>query len=284
MTRTTTQSNGSKVTRRLLGVTLLAALSWMGAEGAMAADGSGAEPGLTVQAASGLPDAPSAALVASPLVMSFGGEFRASSEHLFLSSPSVKRLQSFEDRVNTPDAFANVFVSAIEAQLQHAWPGYGRGLAGFQKRLGAVMLERDASSFFGTFLFPSLFHQDTHYFRMGPGTSVWHRAMYAMSRTVLTRTDAGGSAFNSSLWLSVVATASVKNLYYPQAERGFGMTMLRTRDALIGSVQDNLTREFLPDVEAFFWKHAPGCLKRLERRMPLRKVWEPAALAEEAGF
>lgn len=282
MARSKTQANettATRIGRRLLGVMLLAVLSWMGAEGAAAQDfesGTGAS--------NLLPDAPSVAVVESPLAMSFGAEFNRASERGFLSAPSAKRLQDFEDRVNTPDAFANVFVSAIEAQFQHAWRGYGRGLAGFQKRLGAVMLDRDASGFFGAFLFPSLFHQDTHYIRMGAEASAWHRAVYAMSRTVLTRTDAGGSAFNSSLWLSVVATQSVKNLYYPQAQRGFGMTLLRTRDALIGSVQDNLTREFLPDVESFLWKHAPACLKRLEKRLPLHKAWEPAAFVEDEAF
>ena len=240
-----------------------------------------------------LPDAPSAApsAVSIPLVVSFGTlDFdgylpRTPPSRGFLSVVSTAKFLEFEDHVASPDALANVLVGAIQAQFGHSWPGYGHGLSGFEKRVGAVMLDRDASSFFGTFLFPSLFHEDMHYHRLGPEASVWHRAAYAMSRTLFTRNDAGGTSFNSALLLSVVASQSLKNLYYPSAQRGWAATWQRSRDALLGSMQDNLMREFLPDIERFLWRHMPGGLKRLEKRIPMRSVWEPEAFAEsEAEF
>jgi hypothetical protein len=247
------------------------------------------------QGANSLPDAPSmvSEVASFPLVLSSGlmesdehqaGSSSGRSEGL-LSRNAEARFLQFQERANSPDVLAGTFLDAIQAQLQHVWPGYGSGLQGFAKRYGALLADRDASSFFGTFLFPSLLHQDPRYFRLGPASSIWHRTAYAISRTVLTRNDAGGTTFNSSLLFSVVASQSLKNLYYPEQQRGFAVTLQRSGNALLGNMQDNLSREFLPDVEAFLWKHVPARLKRLERRMPLRRVWEPAAFAEDlAGF
>jgi hypothetical protein len=46
-------------------------------------------------------------------------------------------------------------------------------------------------------------------------------------------------------------------------------------------MQDNLSREFVPDIEQFLWKRMPAGLKRLEQCIPFRRLWEPAAFAED---
>jgi hypothetical protein len=64
------------------------------------------------------------------------------------------------------------FLDARQGLHKTVWSEYGDGLQGFEKRYGAMLADRDASSFFATFLFPTLFHENPRYSRLGPGTSV----------------------------------------------------------------------------------------------------------------
>src|SRR5580700_6844484 len=74
------------------------------------------------------------------------------------------------------------FLDARQGLHKTVWSEYGDGLQDFEKRYGAMLADRDASSFFATFLFPTLFHENPRYSRLGPGTSLWGRAVYAISR------------------------------------------------------------------------------------------------------
>jgi hypothetical protein len=70
------------------------------------------------------------------------------------------------------------------------------------------------------------------------------------------------------------------NAYYPRQQRGLPATITRTETSLLNHVQSNLSREFLPDIEHFLWKHLPARLKQIEKRMPLSRKWEPEGFAE----
>jgi hypothetical protein len=241
---------------------------------------------------SNLPDAPS--VVRSAEELSPSGSFSAEPAQYQLQFqglyPALEegsrlltnaRFLAFERRACSLDLLAGTFFDALQALHKTAWSEYGGGLQGFEKRYGAMLADRDASSFFGTFLFPTLFHQNPRYSRLGPRTSLWRRAVYAVSRTAIAQNDAGGAAPNLSLLLTIVAAQSLKNLYYPEPQRGFAQTLQRSQDALLGNMQDNLSREFVPDIERFLWKRMPDGLKRLEQRLPFRRLWEPPAFAED---
>lgn len=152
--------------------------------------------------------------------------------------------------------------------------------SGFRKALWRLAADRSANGFFGTFLFPSLLHQDQRYFRSEPGLSFWRRTRYALGRVVLARDRDGKDTFNSSLMLSTILSKSLENTYYPKQQRGLMETMGRTERSLVGHVQTNLSAEFLPDFERFCWKHLPARLKQIEQRMPFSQKWEPAAFSE----
>jgi hypothetical protein len=120
---------------------------------------------------------------------------------------------------------AGTFFDALQALHKTVWSEYGGGLQGFEKRYSAMLADRDASSFFAIFLFPTLFHENPRYFRLGPGTSVWGRAVYAISRTAIALNDAGGATPNLSLLFTILAAQSLKNAYYPEPQRGFAQTL-----------------------------------------------------------
>jgi hypothetical protein len=195
---------------------------------------------------------------------------------------SSDKLDLFLQHISPTDIFLGVTFDAGWAQLTNDWPGYGQGMAGFGRRWGALLADREASTFFGSFLLPTLLHQDPRYFRLGAGQTMSHRIGYAMSRVVVARKDDGRNTFNSSLMLSTLLVKSLTNAYYPQQQRGFSPTMSRVGGSLLGSVQTSILREFQPDVVRILQKHAPEKLKQLERKLPFREHWSPTHITHGA--
>ena len=140
---------------------------------------------------------------------------------------------------------------AFEAGLAQAsddFSGYGQGAAGYGKRFGAGLADETASGFFGTYLFPSVLHQDPRYYRLGAGPFK-RRLGHALIRPVLTHKDSGERAFNWSGMLGSVATSSLSNAYYPEENRGIGATFSRVAMSIPFSMIDELVNEFGPDLE-----------------------------------
>jgi hypothetical protein len=192
-------------------------------------------------------------------------------QNLLPDAPSHFALSS-RDKL---DFFPGVIFDAGWAQLMNDWPGYGRGMDGFGKRLGALMVDRAAGNFLGSFLLPTLLHQDPRYFRLGAGEPLLHRLGYALSRVVITRKDDGSTTINSSLVLSTLLVKSLTNAYYPQQQRGFSPMMNRVGGSLLGSAQSFVLGEFLPDIVGTLRKYAPERLNGLERKLPFREHWNP---------
>jgi hypothetical protein len=74
------------------------------------------------------------------------------------------------------------------------------------------------------------------------------RALYAASRVFITRSDDGGSTFNSSRLLGRLVVKALSNSYYPPERRGVWPTMRRTANCLITDASMSLAKEFWPDV------------------------------------
>jgi hypothetical protein len=140
---------------------------------------------------------------------------------------------------------------AFNAGLMQAsddFPAYGHGAGGYAKRFGASLADETAAGFFGTFLFPSLLHQDPRYHRMGTGP-FQKRLGHALIRSVLTYKDSGGLAFNWSGILASLATSSLSNAYYPEKNRGVGPTFSRVGTGIPFSMIDQVVNEFGPDLQ-----------------------------------
>jgi hypothetical protein len=228
-----------------------------------------------------LPDAPSAILSSASAVKSLAvcktctesnvRERALESRRLSVTITPDQRLHRFLDNSFSPSALRGDLFDAVQAHFHRDWPQYGRGFGGFEKRYFAITTGHISNNFFGTYLFPTLLHQSPHSPRLGEGSSPWRRLGYALTRLVVTRNDDGNQTFNTSLLFSTVAVNSVENLYFPRDRRGFSATTGRIEGSLIGTAQGNLSREFLPDIEHFFWKHAPDRLQRFAQQLPFSR-------------
>ena len=143
-----------------------------------------------------------------------------------------------------PMAFAGAAGVAGAEQFYNVFPDYGGGIEGHFKRYGAAYTNDFSARMLSSGVFASLFHQDPRYFYKGTG-SFQSRAMYAVSCAVITRDDQGRLRPNYSHVLGVFAAAALSNLYYPQASRGVGLTLINGAVETAGNSGTNLVREFL---------------------------------------
>ncbi len=125
---------------------------------------------------------------------------------------------------------------------------YGPGMRGFAKYAGVSLTEDMTGEFFGTFLIPSLVHQDPHYHRE-PFMPIQHRILHAFTQIVWTQSYTGQPMFNYANFVGGAATAAVSNTFVPGPNRqGFGNTAVRLGLAFAISPSGNLIEEFVPDV------------------------------------
>jgi hypothetical protein len=94
-------------------------------------------------------------------------------------------------------------------------------------------------------IFPVALHQDPRYYRMAQG-GFFRRTVYAISRILITRCDAGVTQFNYSQVAGTAAGAAIANLYYP--DRTFSGTMQRFAIQLASGGVFNVLKEYWPDL------------------------------------
>ena len=80
---------------------------------------------------------------------------------------------------------------AALSQIDNDDPKYGHGGGPYAERFGAAVADITTQNFFSDAVLASLLHEDPRYFRRGPEFGIWNRVGYALSRVVVTRTDAG---------------------------------------------------------------------------------------------
>ncbi|MEO6981798.1 MAG: hypothetical protein ABI072_01620 [Edaphobacter sp.] len=137
-------------------------------------------------------------------------------------------------------------ISAITIGID-SHTAYGPGWKGFGKIAGVSLLQDATGEFFGTFLIPSIAHQDPRYYRM-PHASIPRRILYSISRTVISRNDDGRSIPNYGTLLTYPISAEISNLYVPGIHGNGPSTVARITTGLAIDPVSNLLTEFLPDV------------------------------------
>ncbi len=161
-----------------------------------------------------------------------------------------------KDSLDYPSyVLAGVFASI--AQANNTNPSFGQGVEGFAKRYGTSVSDQIIGNFMTEAIWPSLLHEDPRYFRKING-SIKGRFGYALTRTLVTRTDRGNWTFNAAEFLGNGTVAAIGNLYYPDG-RDFGDTMQRMFTQIGTDTISNVLKEFWPDIKRkFFTKKTTG--------------------------
>ena len=141
-----------------------------------------------------------------------------------------------------------IVVAASGAALDQARDvpkGYGQGWGAYGGRFGASMARASSSSFFGSFLFPSWFHQDPRFFPQSK-PSFWGSLKYSTERIIITRNESGKDGFNTSGLLGPLAAEGLANVYLPSSEQTVGKTVSRFAIDLAWRVGGNMFKNYWP--------------------------------------
>ena len=171
----------------------------------------------------------------------------------FENGPQVKPLTPMEKgwlaTKNVIDPF-NVITILGEAGISVAadsHSAYGPGFPGWGRNVGVSFTEDMTGEFFGTFLIPSIVHQDPHYHRM-PTASYKHRIFHAVYQVVWTQGDNGKGMLNYANLVGFGIDDEIANLYVPGRETNASASAERYGIGLATAPIDNFITEFLPDV------------------------------------
>lgn len=130
-----------------------------------------------------------------------------------------EKFRLFAKETFDPFMGASAAAGAALSQVDNDNPKYGQGSGPYAERFGAAVADITTQNFFQDAVFASLLHEDPRYFRRGPEFGVWYRVGYALSRVVVTRTDAGKDRFNYSGMLGMSMGIALSNAYYPEEQR-----------------------------------------------------------------
>jgi hypothetical protein len=156
-------------------------------------------------------------------------------------------VQNSVDPVN----FMSAAWNAGTAQLSHEDAADGQGVSGYSKRYSAAIIGSVAGDFFGTFLYPSIFHQDPRYYRMTHGP-VKARLGHALVHRFIAQSDSGKRMLNYSEWFSVTSSSALGNLYHSDNRRGFGPTANHVGVSVGNDIAWDVLREFWPEITRKF--------------------------------
>jgi hypothetical protein len=161
---------------------------------------------------------------------------------------SREKFDVFLHSTYAPRTFANAAIDVVadRAKGRHD-PEYETGLRGWGQHYGIELATSETDVFFQKFLFPALLKQDPRYFR-NPELPFLKRALYSMSRVVITRTDSGGETFNSSRFLAAASARALSDLYVPGERQGMHPLAGCVSFNLLRDAGMNLVHEFWPDV------------------------------------
>jgi hypothetical protein len=158
-----------------------------------------------------------------------------------------EKFRLFVDQETDPLNFLGAAWDAGWAQLDVDDPSFGQGARGYGKRYIAVLADNATADFFGVFFYPTIFHQDPRYYRLGQG-GFRVRLGHALKHRFITVTDSGNNMFNFSEWCGTISSKAVTNLYHPGNPRGFAPTAERVGLSVAGDMGWDVLREFWPEV------------------------------------
>jgi hypothetical protein len=171
----------------------------------------------------------------------------------FLDGPQVKRMTPKQKAWlavrDVADPFNGVTILATSAIAvgSDSHSPYGPGMTGFGRYVGVSYTQDMTGEFIGTFLIPSVMHQDPHYHRL-PTATLKRRIAHCMYQVVWTQGDSGKGMVNYADVVGFAIDDEIGNLYVPGRETNLPASAERYATGLALAPVDNFITEFLPDV------------------------------------
>jgi hypothetical protein len=171
----------------------------------------------------------------------------------FIDGPQVMRMTPKEKAwlavrdVADPFNAITILGSSAIAVGANSHSAYGPGMTGWGKYVGVSYSQDMTGEFFGTFLIPSIVHQDPHYHRM-PQASMKRRIAHVLYQVVWTQGDDGNGMVNYADLVGFGIDDEIANLYVPGRDTNARASAERYGTALTLAPTENAITEFLPDI------------------------------------
>jgi hypothetical protein len=144
-------------------------------------------------------------------------------------------------------SFIFVGIQAGIAQATDSYPSFRQGAAGYGRYYWHTFADQTDENLWVEGILPSVLRQDSRYYTLGHGGFI-KRGIYAVSRTVITRTDSGRETFNASEVLGAGTAAAISSTYYPTQYRTWTKIGQRWLTNALLDLGTFGAKEFWPDV------------------------------------
>ena len=124
---------------------------------------------------------------------------------------------------------------------------YGPGMEGWAKLSGVSLTQDMTGEFVGTFLIPSIDHQDPHFHRMPNAPMRW-RILHCAYQIFWTQNVKGKGMVNYSTIVGTMIDEAVDVSYVPYQKLGWGPAAERVASSWVSDPISNYVTEFLPQI------------------------------------
>ncbi len=184
--------------------------------------------------------------------------FRAVSADTTLPPETIK--EKFMDATQDSFDYSSIFIPAVVAGYnmeKRSTPEFHQGAAGYARYFWHSAVDQTSENYMVEFIFPTVTREDSRYYTLGHGGFL-KRTGYALSRSVVTRSNSGAEVFNFSEVFGAGAAAGISNLYYPSASRSFGTTGTQWVEDVGIDAASFWVKEFWPDINRHVFHNKYG--------------------------
>ena len=160
---------------------------------------------------------------------------------------SVATRQAFD-----PSSFLFLGLTSISAEGLNSHPALRKGVHGFYSYTWRGLIDKTDGTYLSAFLLASALREDTRYYPLGNGHSVFIRSLYVISRQGVTRDYTGHQVFNMAGLGGKVLTQYISRFYYPPGTSDLSVLATKFAYSAMRDIGFSAIREFYPDIAAHY--------------------------------
>jgi hypothetical protein len=149
-------------------------------------------------------------------------------------------------------SFIFLGITSLTAEGLNSHPALGKGPEGFFNYTWRGFVDKTDGTYLSAWLLPSLLHEDTRYYPLGSGHSIFVRSLYVISRQAVARTYGGRNTPNFAGLGGKVLTQFISIYYYPPSAGSFSVLATKFGYSVMRDVGFSAIREFYPDAAAHY--------------------------------
>ncbi len=170
-------------------------------------------------------------------------------------------------------SFIFLGLTSLTAEATNEHNALGKGIEGFGQYTWRGFLDKTDNTYLSAWFLPTLLHEDTRYYALGAGHSIYVRPLYTISQIAVARTYSGHKTPNIAGLGSKVLTQVVSRYYYPPSATNFSTLATKFGYSVMRDIAFSSVREFYPDINAhYIRKHEAKEARLAAKRAALQPV------------